>query len=73
MFLRAVFGPRAADITRPGVSVSARALPPNNYKKMLCGYYVSGGGGGEACPNQDNCTYAHGPEELEKYKKDCQG
>ena len=60
---------------RKGVSVDHRppGHNPNNYKKIRCIFFETGDGGPDACPNQDKCTYAHGPEELEKYRQDCQG
>merc|ERR1712066_1151145 len=50
------------------VSVCPRPLP-NNYKKIRCIFYETGKG--EECPNNP-CTFAHGPEELEKYSRECQ-
>ena len=49
---------------RRGVSVSHRPLPPN-YKKVLCTNV-------DPDHNPEICTYAHGPEELKKYRQDCQ-
>ena len=53
---------------RKGVSVSHRPIP-NNFKKMLCKNFQPGNP--EACQNQDNCTFAHGQEELDKYRMNC--
>jgi len=54
---------------RRGISANTRVLP-NNFKKLRCVFYETGNG--DACPNKDNCTFAHGPAELEKYRQDCQ-
>lgn len=53
-----------AVIPQPGLEVSPSG--PTSYKRALCRYYEQG----TTCPNGDNCTYAHGIQDLAQgYKR----
>jgi len=54
-----------AVIPQPGLEVSPPS-GPTSYKRALCRYYEQGA----TCPNGDNCTYAHGIQDLAQgYKR----
>lgn len=51
-------------IPQPGLEMCPTG--PNSYKRALCRYYEQG----TTCPNGDNCTYAHGIQDLAQgYKR----